>query len=393
MFEKGEKVGQYEIVEKLGQGGMATVYKAYHPNLERFVALKVLHPALKQTEGFIERFEREAKLIAKLDHPNIVAVYDYAEYKSNPYLVMRFIEGETLKTSLARGAFNRALINQVVVGVGEGLAYAHKQGILHRDIKPSNVMLSKDLKVFITDFGLARMAQVGESTLSRDMLIGTPQYLSPEQARGEKLDIGSDIYSFGVVIYELMVGKVPFNADTPYAIIHDHIFTPLPMPRDLNPQVSDSIEGFLLKALAKKREDRYRTVDEMVKAFTMAVESARVGQAGKGADGATPVDVRRPSGRKTQPRPAATKPTTPRPPARPETGKARKVAPPPRQKPRRSGLWPVIGLLLLIVLLVVAGVLFGEVITEELNFVFGGADGGGVIGPVREIAALVSRII
>ena len=147
-----------------------------------------------------------------------------------------------------------------------------RKGILHRDIKPSNVLLTPDGDIYLADFGLARIAQSGESTLSTDMMLGTPHYISPEQAQGVKnLDAGTDIYSFGVVLYELSVGRVPFNADTPFSIIHDHIFTPLPLPRAINPKVPDAVERVLLKALAKDRKDRYPDVDSLVKAFLEAV--------------------------------------------------------------------------------------------------------------------------
>ena len=274
-FAIGEAVGPYRIVEKLGQGGMATVFKAYHPALDRYVALKVLHPAFREDPQFLARFQREARIVAKLDHPNIVPIYDFAEHRGHPYLVMRFIEGETLKARLRKGPLSLDEVWRVMRAVGDALSYAHKRGVLHRDIKPSNVILTPEGHVYLTDFGLARMAQAGESTLSRDMMVGTPQYISPEQAKGEtNLDARIDIYSLGVVLYELLVGRVPFQGDTPYAVIHDHIFTPLPMPRDLKPDLPESLERVLLKALAKDPDDRFQTVNEMVKAFEAALQTA-----------------------------------------------------------------------------------------------------------------------
>jgi serine/threonine protein kinase len=270
-FNVGEMVGPYRITEQLGQGGMATVYKAYHAALDRYVALKVLHPAFNEDPNFLARFQREARLVAKLDHPNIVPIFDYAEHENRPYLVMKFIEGETLKGRLARGPIESNETIRIIEAVGEGLQFAHKRGVLHRDIKPSNVLLSTDGNIYLADFGLARIAQSGESTLTSDMILGTPQYISPEQALGKKdLDEGTDIYSFGVMLYELAVGKVPFTADTPFSIIHDHIYTALPMPRKINPTVSEDIERVLLKALAKDRPDRYKDVRSMVEAFKKA---------------------------------------------------------------------------------------------------------------------------
>ncbi len=277
-FSQGENVGPYRIIEQLGQGGMATVFKAYHPGLDRFVAIKVMHPAFKQDPTFLARFQREARVVAKLDHPHIVPIYDYAEHNTNPYLVMKFIEGETLKARLSRGPLTRDEGLHIVDAMGKALGYAHSRGILHRDIKPSNILLCPDGSIYLADFGLARIAQAGESTLSSEMLLGTPHYISPEQARGERnLDAGTDIYSFGVVLYEMVVGRVPFNADTPFSIIHDHIYTPLPLPQKINPRVPDGVQRVLLKALAKERADRYATVEELSAAFLKAVSAPSAG--------------------------------------------------------------------------------------------------------------------
>jgi len=279
----GNSVGPYKIIEKLGQGGMATVYKAYHAGLDRYVALKVLHPDLTEDPTFTARFQREARLVAKLDHPNIVPVHDFAEHDGYPYLVMKFIEGETLKARLERGPLTAEEINHIVDSVGSALSYAHQQGILHRDVKPSNVLIATDGHIYLADFGLARIAQSGASTLSTDAVMGTPQYISPEQAVGKSdLDEGTDIYSFGVMLYEMVVGQVPFSADTPFSIILDHISSPLPLPRTINPAVPESVERVLLKALAKERSDRFATVNELVTAFKSAWEAAGVPMKGTG---------------------------------------------------------------------------------------------------------------
>ena len=284
-FAIGENVGPYRILEQLGQGGMATVYKGYHAALDRYVAIKVLHPAFLQDPNFQARFQREAKVVARLEHPNIVPIYDYAEHAGQPYLVMKFIEGSTLKARLGQGPLGKDEGLNIVEASGGALAYAHKRGVLHRDIKPSNILLAPDSAIYLADFGLARMAQAGESTLSNDMMLGTPQYISPEQARGERnLDEGTDIYSFGVVLYEMVVGKVPFTADTPFSIIHDHIYKPLPLPHSINPRVPEVVERVLLKALAKERIDRFQSVDEMVQAFGRAVR----GQAPSESEAAAP---------------------------------------------------------------------------------------------------------
>jgi serine/threonine protein kinase len=273
-FAVGDTVGPYRITDQIGQGGMATVYKAYHANLDRYVAFKVLHPAFKEDPSFLERFRREARIVARLDHPHIVPVYDFADFEGQPYLVMKFIEGETLKARLKRQALTLDETLYILEAVASALGFAHEQGILHRDIKPSNFILDQQGTPYLTDFGLARIAQAGESTMSQDTMLGTPQYISPEQAKGiHNLGPGTDLYSLGVVIYELMVGCVPFNADTPYAIVHDHIYKPLPLPSKVNPAVPLGVERVLLKALAKEPEARYRSVVEMVAAFREAVET------------------------------------------------------------------------------------------------------------------------
>ena len=268
---EGQMLGPYQIIGQLGQGGMATVYKAYHAKLDRYVAIKVMHPAFKDDGNFLARFEREAQIVAKLEHAHIVPVYDYAEHDGQPYLVMKFIEGRTLKRILSAAPPTLDDILNILTPIAAALTYAHKQGVLHRDIKPSNIVLDKDNVPYLTDFGLARIAQAGESTMSADMILGTPQYISPEQARGEKnLDYHTDLYSLGVILYEMVVGRVPFNADTPYAIVHDQIYSDLPLPSKLNPEVPPPVEKVLLKALAKNPADRFNSATEMIDAFRKA---------------------------------------------------------------------------------------------------------------------------
>ncbi len=268
----GENVGPYRIIEQLGSGGMATVYKAYHPSLDRYVAIKVLHPAFKANPQFFERFQREARIVAKLEHPHIIPVYDFNEHQGEPYLVMRFVEGDTLKPRMSGTPMPSAEILHLMRPVCQALTYAHKQGVLHRDIKPSNIMVAKDGEVFLTDFGLARMVQAGESTLSQDMMVGTPQYISPEQAQGlSELDGRTDIYSLGVVLYEMITGRVPFSADTPFATVHDHIYTPLPLPSSINSEITPEVERLLLKALAKEPDDRFATTEELLNSLETTI--------------------------------------------------------------------------------------------------------------------------
>lgn len=274
-FKVGETIGPYKIVAQIGQGGMATIFKAYQTNLDRYVALKVMHPALKEDRSFVMRLQREATVIAKLSHPNIVAVHDFREYEGIPFLVLQYIEGKTLKDVLKEQKLNTQQILNIVRPVADALSYAHARGVLHRDVKPSNILIDNEGHVYLSDFGLARIAQSGESTASQDMMIGSPHYLSPEQAKSEPVDERTDVYSLGVVLYEMFVGRVPFKAETTYATILAHINDPPPPPRSINPKVPLAVEQVILKALAKNPNDRYPSVREMMRALENAVRGPR----------------------------------------------------------------------------------------------------------------------
>jgi len=277
-FVPGDSVGPYEIVDRQGKGGMATVYRAYHAALDRFVALKFLNPAYTDDKNFLARFQREGRVVARLEHPNIVPIYDYAEHEGTPYLAMKFIEGETLKDRLIRGPLKLEEGRRIIEDVGQALMFAHKQGVLHRDIKPSNILITEDGKNYLADFGLARISQMGSSTFSSEMLLGTPHYISPEQAQGNSdLDERTDVYSFGALLYEIVVGQVPFDGDTPYSIIHDHIYEALPMPSSVNPDVPEPVERVLVKALAKAKIERHDSVEKLLSAFLAATAGDRIG--------------------------------------------------------------------------------------------------------------------
>jgi len=269
-FTIGATVGPYQIQEQLGQGGMATVYKAYHPALERYVAIKVMDIALSKDQDFIERFRREARVIAKLDNTHIVPVYDFDEHDGQPYIVLKFIDGQTLGERMKASSLSKSDILKIVSAVGNGLQYAHHRGVLHRDIKPSNVLITTEGKVYLTDFGLAKIVE-NASSLTGDMIVGTPHYISPEQAmNAEKLDEGTDIYSFGVMIYEMVTGCLPFDGDTVFSVIEDHIYKPPPLPTSIKPDLPGEVERVILNALEKQRSDRCAKVADLVNAFKKA---------------------------------------------------------------------------------------------------------------------------
>jgi serine/threonine protein kinase len=270
----GETVGPYEIISPLGQGGMATVYKAHHKRLDRYVAIKVMHTAFMQDDSFLARFEREARIVARLEHPNIVPVYDFSDHNGQPYLAMKYIEGPTLKRRAMKQGITLEETAHLLTPVADALDYAHAHDVLHRDMKPSNILLDLDDRPYITDFGLARIAQMGASTMSADMMLGTPFYISPEQAQGSKdLDSRTDIYAFGVILYELITGAVPFNADAAYAIVYSHIHAKPDLPSVRNPQLPKELDPILLKAMAKNPQDRYATARALMHDFNAVLAS------------------------------------------------------------------------------------------------------------------------
>ena len=274
-----EHFAGYEIVTQVGSGGMATVYQAYHERLDRHVAIKIMHDIFVQDDTFLERFQREARIVARLEHPHIVPVYDYDEFEGQPYLVMKFIEGGTLKRRLIKRGITLDEIKSVMTMLAEALTYAHEKGVLHRDIKPSNILIDERDLPYISDFGLARILQVGDSTISHDMMLGTPFYISPEQARGERdLTPATDVYSFGIILYELLVGQAPFLADNSYAIVHEHIYTPPTPPSQINPDLSETVDEVLQKALEKEPSQRYQSATALMDDFKLALAESGIRQ-------------------------------------------------------------------------------------------------------------------
>ena len=258
----GKTLNGYQIVEQIGKGGMAMVYRAYQPSLDRDVAIKVLPPYYaNQDETFISRFKREARAIAKLRHQNILMVMDFGQEDDLSFIIMEYVDAGTLKDQMER-SFSLKKIHLLVSQIASALDYAHQQGVVHRDIKPSNILMPKPDWVLLTDFGLAKM--VGGSFMTQSgMTVGTPAYMSPEQGSGNKVDHRSDIYSLGVMLYELVVGEVPYKAETPMAVVVKHIVDPLPMPRAKNPNIPERLQQVILKALAKNPDDRYQSAGEI----------------------------------------------------------------------------------------------------------------------------------
>jgi ligand-binding sensor domain-containing protein/tRNA A-37 threonylcarbamoyl transferase component Bud32 len=270
----GQNLGPYRILEQIGLGGMATVYRAYQPSMDRQVAVKVLPAHFMQDPTFVERFEREAHTIARLAHPHILPVHDYGKSDDGTtYIVMRYVEAGTLADLLRRGPMPLGQTTQLFYQVGDALAYAHEQGVIHRDMKPSNVLVDPRDQAFLTDFGLARMVE-SSSHLTGSMVVGTPAYMAPEQGEGLPATQQSDIYSLGVVLYEMVTGRPPFEAETPLAVMIKHMTEPLPLPRELNPDLTLEVERVILRALAKEPQARYQDAKEMVQALRRAVRAS-----------------------------------------------------------------------------------------------------------------------
>ncbi|MFW5772270.1 MAG: protein kinase domain-containing protein [Phototrophicaceae bacterium] len=270
-LQTGGEIGPYCIEERTGVGGMATVYRARQSRLERDVAVKVLHPAFSAEPNFLARFEREARIVARLDHPHIVPVYDYDHLEEHYFLVLKFVNGVTLRDILQGERLSDSNVLAVMQPIADALDYAHEQGVLHRDIKPSNILIDQRGTPYLTDFGLARMIRPGESTISMETMLGTPHYIAPEQAVGNtNLDARTDVYALGVVLYEMLTGRVPFSGESSFSVVHDHIYTPPPSPRTFNPDISPDVEAVLFKALAKDPADRYQSASAMIEAYAQA---------------------------------------------------------------------------------------------------------------------------
>jgi serine/threonine-protein kinase len=269
----GTTIGQYELHSLLGKGGMATVYRAYQPSMERPVAIKVLSPDLASDVEFIARFEREARIIAGLQHPHILPVFDFGRAGPYIYLVMRLIEGGTLGDELRGRPLPLPRVSQITAQIADALDYAHRHGIVHRDLKPTNVLLDGRDRVFLTDFGIAKLVSGATFTglTAPNAVMGTPTYMAPEQWRSEPVDARTDIYALGVMLYQMLAGPVPFAAETPHGLMYQHLDQqPTPI-RQINPGLPLAVEPVIRRALAKDRRSRYASAGDLARDLDRAL--------------------------------------------------------------------------------------------------------------------------
>jgi hypothetical protein len=267
----GKQLGPYQIIAPLGAGGMASVFKAYQPSMEREVAIKVLPRQYSSSEEFVARFKQEARLLARLQHPHILPVFDSGTDDGYSFIVMPAITGGSLKDIMTGAPMPVERAAKIVAQVGDALDYAHANGLVHRDVKPSNVLLDNRGNALLMDFGIARMVEATTRLTQAGGVIGTPAYMSPEQSTGQSVDARSDIYALGIVLFELVTGRVPYHAETPLAVLFKHVNDPLPMPRTLNPALTEALERVILKSLAKRPQDRYQKMSEFVAALQQVV--------------------------------------------------------------------------------------------------------------------------
>ncbi|MCI0708932.1 MAG: protein kinase [Chloroflexi bacterium] len=269
----GQIFGHYKLQEILGTGGMSLVYRARQTNIDRDVAIKIMAPALSSQQNFARRFKQEAEVFAKLEHPHIVPIYDYDQHEKYLYLVLRLIPGGSLTERLDKEGkdFPLALAAKIVEQVADGLAYAHENKIIHRDLKPGNILLDNDDNAYIMDFGIAKVITETKGG-AMSALLGTPAYIAPEQWQSGIIDARADIYSLGVVVYRMLTGELPFSNASPFYLMYSHLHEATPHPSHHKDTIPPAIDDVVLKALAKRPDERYQSVKEFATAFTNAVK-------------------------------------------------------------------------------------------------------------------------
>ena len=271
-FEPGAKLGPYQILGELGRGGMATVYRAYQPSLEREVAIKILPEFLVEQPGFKARFHREAVAVARLQHPNILSVFDHGEQDGTTYIVSEYVEGGTLASRMG-APIQLDYCVRILRPIADALDYAHSEGVIHRDVKPSNILLDRRGVPILSDFGLARVSDEGERLTQTGAMVGTPTYMAPEQCSGGEVGPPADIYALAVIAYEMATGRVPFSGTNPLSVIAAQQLTPPPSPRKFNPSLPASVEQPLLAGLAKDAARRPETATDFIDALAAALPS------------------------------------------------------------------------------------------------------------------------
>lgn len=269
----GQQIGDYEIRERIGKGGMATVYLALQMSMNRLVAIKLLPHDMMKDASYLQRFEREVSIVSTLEHRNIVPVYHHGNFNGQPYIVMRYLNAGSVDDLTQEGALKPEKYLDIIMQIAPALDYAHGKQVLHRDLKPSNILLDDNGGAYITDFGISRIlgAENAGATLTTQGVVGTPSYMSPEQAQGLALDGRSDVYALGVMLFEMATGQRPFQSDTPYTIAVMQVTTPPPAPRSINPAIPGAVEQVIYKALKKKPEDRYPSAMALTEALKMAI--------------------------------------------------------------------------------------------------------------------------
>jgi serine/threonine protein kinase len=330
----GKTLGLFEIQEEIGRGGMATVYRARQLTMNRIVAVKVLPRNLLHDPSFYERFEREVEVISHLEHPHIVPIYEYGQSDGMPYIVMRYLGGGSLEGVIRRHLPPLDTLEKPLRQIAQALDYAHQQGIIHRDLKPGNIMLDENGNAYLSDFGIARVLG---SNITGSMIVGTPAYMSPEQANGLPIDARSDIYALGVVLFEMLTGREPYQAETPMAILLKHINEPIPPITDYRDDVPPAVEAVVNKATAKNPDHRYASASAMVEALSVALRGAPMP-----ADDFSTTNVRKPA---TTPAAQVVEPPT------------SQLSPPPVSQsmpPARSNL-PLVALLGVVLFLAIGG--------------------------------------